>query len=89
MSKTTRAPKFGDLVSVSWVDIFSYNESWTDLKDWVDPGEAISTTAGYLLSDLKDGYVVTAGTLMTLKGDTYYHDVSYFPQEVVRKITIL
>lgn len=89
MTKATRAPKFGDLVSVSWVDIFSDNESWTDLEDWVDPGEALSTTTGYILSDLKSGYVVTAGTLMTLKGDTYYHDVSYFPEEVVRKITLL
>lgn len=89
MTKATRAPKFGDLVSVSWVDIFSDNESWTDLKDWVDPGEALSNTAGYLLSDLKSGYVVTAGTFMTLKGGTYYHDISYFPEEVVRKITLL
>ena len=79
-----------DLVEVQWVDIFGENSGWTDLDDWDEPGEALCMTTGFYLPDIKEGYVVLAGSILEQKGrKTHYHDMSFIPEGVVKRKTRL
>lgn len=82
MGKSTKP----ELVEITWFDIFGKNDGWTDLEEWTDPGHAQCKTLGYLLPDLKDGYVCVAGTIMSMEGKKFFHDINYIPTGAVQKI---
>jgi hypothetical protein len=76
------------LVEITWVDAFSDSGGWVYLEDYeMEP--AVAKTVGYLLPELREGYLSTAGTYLIREDGTAYHDISHIPVGMLVTVKVL